>query len=123
MHDDRETLSQRLTAAAIPYMGTVEQAQELANNIACFLPDEDFLEERIAASIRRRLSPEYRAINPAVQCSDVVCCAADIARAFRRWHLLRTWDGSLVGARGLIAAGKRGPAFGSLDFTITAAAH
>ena len=107
--DQKETLKQRLVASAIVYMGDAHQAVELCNTLACFGADEPELEEQFAAAIRKRIDPSYGAV-PAITCSDVVCCAADLARAFRRWHLVNSWDGTLAGLSGFV--GRLGPRFG-----------
>lgn len=73
-------LADRLCAAAIPYMGTVLQARELANNITCWISPMSELEAHIAISIRHRLS------NGFATCGDVDSCAVAIGRVFRRWH-------------------------------------
>ncbi len=116
---DQESLRDRLVAAALPFIDA-PQAYELANNVAIFDTEAGDLDAEIEASIRRRMTPEMRA-QASFDCSDVRMCARSMASAHRRWHAdrwLRQWDGSLVGARGFIASGKRGPAFGSDSFVI-----
>lgn len=73
-------LADRLCAAAIPYMGTVLQARELANNVAMWPAATALLEGHIAIAIRQRVSNKW------ATCGDVESCAGVLGRAFRRWH-------------------------------------
>ncbi len=90
-------LSEALAAAAIPYLGNVSQAKELANNVAMFPlgARTENLEAHIAMAIRHRQSQGW------AQCGDVDSCAVAMARAMRR-----------EAAKVTRVVGKRGPAFG-----------
>jgi hypothetical protein len=103
-------LADQLCAAAIPFMGTVLEARELANNITCWIAPMPELEAHIAMSIRHRLA------NGFATCGDVDSCAVAIARTFRRHHASKQWDGSVEGGR--VAVGRKGPAFGTSEFQI-----
>ena len=97
------SVADRLCAAAIPFMGSVLEARDLANNITCWIAPMRELEAHIAMSIRHRLAHGF------VTCTNVDACAVAIAQAFRKHQ-------ETFGKR--VAVGRKGPAFGSSQFKV-----
>lgn len=108
----KTTLAQALSAAAVPYMGSVNEASELANNVAVWAhPTFTDLEAHIAMTIRHRLANSW------ATCGDVDSCAVAMARTVRR-------HGATVQAsKGLVVVGRKGPAFGGPKFSIQTGAN
>ncbi len=103
----KTTLAQALSAVAVTFMGSVNEADELANNVAQWArPSMKDLEAHIAMAIHHRRANKW------ATCGDVDMCAVAIARAVRRHYA------TVPAGKGLVVVGRKGPAFGGPKFSI-----